>query len=48
MAYIWENSHWPDLHWDESTLTGLLAHVSRELGSTLVARRRTRENAEPT
>jgi len=35
MAYIWGNEHWPDLHWDESALTGLLAHVSREQGRLL-------------
>lgn len=35
MAYIWENEHWPDLHWDDSALAGLLAHVSREQGRLL-------------
>ena len=35
MTYIWENEHWPDLRWNESALTGLLAQVSREQGRLL-------------
>lgn len=35
MAYIWQKDDWPDLHWDESALAGLLAQVSREQGRLL-------------
>jgi Fic family protein len=35
MSYIWEIEDWPDLHWDDRALAGLLAHVSREQGRLL-------------
>jgi Fic family protein len=35
MTYIWQKELWPDLHWDQSALAGLLAHVSREQGRLL-------------
>lgn len=33
--YIWERDRWPDLHWDDKTLSPLLARVSREQGRLL-------------
>lgn len=33
--YIWEKEGWPGLHWDEETLSRLLAQVSREQGRLL-------------
>ena len=33
--YIWEKPDWPTLTWDNSTLTGLLAQVSRKQGRLL-------------
>lgn len=33
--YIWQRKGWPKLHWDEKTLSPLLARVSREQGRLL-------------
>ena len=33
--YLWEKTDWPDFKWDEKSLTGLLARVSREQGRLL-------------
>lgn len=33
--YIWEKDGWPGLHWNDETLSRLLAHVSREQGRLL-------------
>lgn len=33
--YLWENSNWPALSWDERNLSKPLAHVSREQGRLL-------------
>lgn len=33
--YIWEKQNWPDFTWDETSLSRLLAHVSKEQGRLL-------------
>ena len=33
--YLWEKSNWPTFNWDESALTKVLAHASREQGRLL-------------
>lgn len=33
--YIWEKPDWPNFTWDETSLSKLLAHVSREQGRLL-------------
>jgi len=33
--YLWEKSNWPTFTWDESALTKVLAHASREQGRLL-------------
>ncbi len=33
--YLWEKSNWPAFTWDESTLTKVLTHASREQGRLL-------------
>ncbi len=33
--YIWEKQDWPDFTWDETSLSKLLTHVSREQGRLL-------------
>jgi len=35
MAYVWENEHWPALHWDDRALALRLAQASREQGRLL-------------
>ena len=35
MAYIWESAAWPALHWDDRSLSKLLARASREQGRLL-------------
>jgi len=35
MAYIWQDPHWPKLHWDDAIVARCLARVAREQGRIL-------------